>query len=93
MRMKTVSTAVLLLVLMGLAGCSYDPARISAEPLIVVDDHRDRDYHRDDDRHDRDWDRDRHRHDDHDHDHDRYYDDHDRRGDFCPPGQAKKGRC
>ncbi|SHM83210.1 hypothetical protein SAMN05660971_04008 [Halomonas cupida] len=48
-----------------LAGCSYHPARISPEPLIILDDD--------------------HRHDD------RYYDR--GRGGFCPPGQAKKGRC
>ncbi|MDN3557852.1 hypothetical protein [Halomonas maura] len=25
-------------VLVGLAGCSYDPARISTEPLVILDD-------------------------------------------------------
>ncbi|ALM52864.1 hypothetical protein [Halomonas huangheensis] len=46
------------------AGCSYHPARITPEPLIILDDD--------------------HRHDD------RYYRS---SGGFCPPGQAKKGRC
>lgn len=64
------------LLVVGLAGCSYQPARITPEPAVVIDDdghgHRDHDHGRD------------HRHRDHD----------DRgRGDFCPPGQAKKGRC
>lgn len=44
-----------------MAGCSYTPARISSEPLIVIDDERGG-YHS-------------------------------RGGSFCPPGQAKKGRC
>ncbi|MBB3139788.1 hypothetical protein [Halomonas organivorans] len=47
-----------------LAGCSYTPARIDAEPLVEFGDH-------------------------HGHDHDRYR----QGGGFCPPGQAKKGRC
>jgi hypothetical protein len=46
-----------------MTGCSYTPARIKSEPLIVIDD---------------------------DHHHDRK---HRKGGDFCPPGQAKKGRC
>ncbi|WP_185827458.1 hypothetical protein [Halomonas nitroreducens] len=45
-------------VLLGLAGCSYDPARVSTEPLVILDD-----------------------------------DGHGGGGDFCPPGQAKKGNC
>ncbi|MDN3521100.1 hypothetical protein [Halomonas ramblicola] len=44
-----------------MAGCSYTPARISSEPLIVIDDDRGGPPAR--------------------------------RGGFCPPGQAKKGRC
>ncbi|MDR5892837.1 hypothetical protein [Halomonas mongoliensis] len=43
-----------------MAGCSYTPARIQSEPLIVIDDDRGG---------------------------------HSRGGRFCPPGQAKKGRC
>lgn len=51
-----------LLLIMTVAGCSYEPARISSEPLIILDDdHRDHGGHHG--------------------------------GDFCPPGQAKKGRC
>ncbi|WP_431023505.1 hypothetical protein [Halomonas sp. H5] len=42
-----------------MAGCSYTPARIESEPLIIIDD-----------------------------DHGSHS-----RGRFCPPGQAKKGRC
>ncbi len=45
-----------------LAGCSYTPARIHAEPPVVIED-------------------------------DRRHDPGDRRGGFCPPGQAKQGRC
>lgn len=74
MRFVSVMGHVLILVALmvaGLAGCSYQPARISPEPAIVIDD---------DGHHDRD-----HRHDDRYHDHNR--------GGFCPPGQAKKGRC
>tara|TARA_Y100001001_G_scaffold89429_1_gene87402 strand:+ start:555 stop:719 length:165 start_codon:yes stop_codon:yes gene_type:complete len=53
---------IFLVMALLMVGCSYDPARVSPEPLIIIDDdHRD---HRD--HHD---------------------------GDFCPPGQAKKGRC
>jgi len=64
--MRTLPLIVATLALLTLVGCSYDPARISPEPLIIIDDdHRDRND---------DW-----------HDHDR--------GDFCPPGQAKKSRC
>lgn len=43
-----------------LAGCSYTPARIDPEPLIIIGDDRGG---------------------------------HSRGGYFCPPGQAKKGRC
>jgi len=43
-----------------MAGCSYTPARIKSEPLIVIDDDRGG---------------------------------HSRGGRFCPPGQAKQGRC
>lgn len=41
------------------AGCSYQPARIKSEPLVIIDDG---------------------------------HGGHHGRG-FCPPGQAKKGRC
>lgn len=53
--------AALLATGLVLAGCSYTPARIQSEPLVVIDDDRGHD-HRDG-------------------------------GRFCPPGQAKKGRC
>ncbi len=49
---------VLVLAAMLMAGCSYQPARIKSEPLIVIDDNRSG-----------------------------------HAGRFCPPGQAKKGRC
>ncbi|QOR38606.1 hypothetical protein HNO52_08870 [Billgrantia diversa] len=50
---------VLMLAAMLVAGCSYQPARIKSEPLIVIDDGRGGHHG----------------------------------GGFCPPGQAKKGRC
>ncbi|NIC05947.1 hypothetical protein [Billgrantia bachuensis] len=50
---------VLMLAAMLVAGCSYQPARIKSEPLIVIDDG-----------------------------HGGHHG-----GGFCPPGQAKKGRC
>lgn len=56
--------ATLLMAALFLAGCSYTPARIDAEPLVEFGDR-------------------------HGHDHDR----HRQGGGFCPPGQAKKGRC
>lgn len=80
-------------VMLALAGCSYSPARVTPEPLIVVD--GDRHYH--EGRHrPRHWDRDdryhdHRRHDGYRHD-DRRYDDR-RRGRFCPPGLAMQGRC
>lgn len=52
---------LLLLSALLVAGCSYQPARIKSEPLVIFDDGRG-----------------------HDHGHGRG---------FCPPGQAKKGRC
>lgn len=45
---------------MLLSGCSYQPARIKSEPLVIIDDDRGGRHHG---------------------------------GRFCPPGQAKKGRC
>ncbi|MEQ5857818.1 MULTISPECIES: hypothetical protein [unclassified Halomonas] len=60
--MRTAGWMIILVMAVLMVGCSYDPARVSPEPLIIIDDdHRD---HRDHDG-----------------------------GDFCPPGQAKKGRC
>lgn len=56
---------LLLLATAMVAGCSYTPARVSSEPLIVIDDERGG--------HSRSG--------------------HSHGGDFCPPGQAKKGRC
>ncbi|KAA0013760.1 hypothetical protein F0A17_05250 [Billgrantia pellis] len=50
---------LVLLSVMLVAGCSYQPARVKSEPLVIFDDgHGGR-----------------------------------HGGDFCPPGQAKKGRC
>ncbi|WP_136246914.1 hypothetical protein [Halomonas borealis] len=60
MTQRFLMPATLLMAALFLAGCSYTPARIDAEPLVEFGDH---------------------------HDHER----HD--GGFCPPGQAKKGRC
>lgn len=59
---KTLTAAVLVISgCMLVAGCSYTPARVKSEPLIILDDghggHRQGN------------------------------------GDFCPPGQAKKGNC
>lgn len=51
---------LLLLSVLLVAGCSYQPARVKSEPLVIFDDDRGH------------------------HDHGRG---------FCPPGQAKKGRC
>lgn len=85
-------TLAFLPAMLALAGCSYSPARITPEPLIVVDGghrhyHGDRHHHRE--RYVK-----RHYRDDH-----RYYDDrryrdrHRHRGGFCPPGLAMQGRC
>jgi hypothetical protein len=81
-------TLAVLPLMLALAGCSYSPARITPEPLVVVDGSH-RHYH---------GDKHRYRHRDryverhyYYHDGRRYYDH--RRGGFCPPGQAKKGRC
>ncbi|WP_051149282.1 hypothetical protein [Litchfieldella anticariensis] len=63
-----------------MAGCSYSPARITPEPLIEIDGHGGHSHHSR-----------RYYYDDDDWDHDHYYER--RRGGFCPPGQAKKGRC
>ncbi|MFY0990651.1 hypothetical protein [Halomonas sp. C05BenzN] len=51
---------IVLLSALLVAGCSYQPARIKSEPLIVIDDDRGG---------------------------------YSRGSGFCPPGQAKKGRC
>ncbi|MFC3282555.1 hypothetical protein [Litchfieldella rifensis] len=83
--MKLSTQLVTLIVLSGtllMAGCSYSPARITPEPLIEIDGH-DGHYH-----HSR-----RYYYDDDDWDHDHYYYERRGRGGFCPPGQAKKGRC
>ncbi|EWG99132.1 hypothetical protein [Halomonas sp. BC04] len=50
---------IVLLSSLMVAGCSYQPARIKSEPLVVIDDGRGGHHG----------------------------------GRFCPPGQAKKGRC
>ncbi|MGB8714587.1 MAG: hypothetical protein WCD50_15865 [Onishia taeanensis] len=61
--MKRFSQAlVAVLMALVMAGCSYQPARITSEPIIEIGDG---DHHGG----------------------------HHGGGDFCPPGQAKKGRC
>ncbi|MGQ4877198.1 hypothetical protein ACOJCM_01325 [Billgrantia sp. LNSP4103-1] len=91
MSLRLVTLAFLPVMLM-VSGCSYSPARVTPEPLVVVDGSH-RHYH--EGKH-------RHRHyDDHYHDRRRYdgYRYHDRRhadrrrGRFCPPGHAMKGNC
>jgi hypothetical protein len=82
-------TLAFLPAMLSLAGCSYSPARVTPEPLVVVDGGH-RHYHGDK-HHYRHRDRyvERHYHYD-----DRHYRDRNRRrGGFCPPGQAMKGRC
>ncbi|PMR67656.1 hypothetical protein CR158_06175 [Halomonas heilongjiangensis] len=61
MSRRLLSLPIALLSVLLVAGCSYQPARIKSEPLIVIDDDRGG-YSRGG-------------------------------GGFCPPGQAKKGRC
>ncbi|MBB3232964.1 hypothetical protein [Halomonas stenophila] len=56
--MRSIFLLLSVALVVGLAGCSYDPARVSTEPLVIFDD-----------------------------------DGHGGGGDFCPPGQAKKGNC
>lgn len=60
MSFRPLSLFIMLCGVLLIAGCSYQPARIKSEPLIVIDDDRGG---------------------------------HSRDGNFCPPGQAKKGRC
>ncbi len=88
LRCFTLSIAVSTL---ALSGCSYSPARVTPEPLIVVD--GERHYHegKHRHRHRHDDDHDRRRYDGYRHDDRRYYDRHRER--FCPPGHAKKGGC
>ncbi len=81
-------TLAVLPMLLALAGCSYSPARITPEPLVVVDGSH-RHYH---------GDKHRYRHRDryverhyYYHDGRRYRDHH--RGGFCPPGLRMQGRC
>ncbi|APE29598.1 hypothetical protein BOX17_00665 [Halomonas aestuarii] len=62
MTCRMILFSTLLIAIPFLAGCSYTPARISSEPLVVLDDGRGHDHY-------------------------------DGGGGFCPPGQAKKGRC
>ncbi|MCE8025655.1 hypothetical protein HOP59_16100 [Halomonas sp. MCCC 1A11058] len=81
-------TLAILPVMLAMAGCSYSPARVTPEPLIVVDG-SDR-YYR--------GEKHRHRHRDryverHYYYHDgRHHRDH-RGGGFCPPGLRMQGRC
>ncbi|MCK2182839.1 hypothetical protein [Halomonas getboli] len=74
------------------SGCSYTPARIDTGPLVEVGGYHDghRHYERRHYRHHDDHYRDRRRHRRHHRDY-REYRDH--RGGFCPPGQARHGRC
>jgi type IV secretory pathway TrbF-like protein len=51
---------ILVLAAVLVAGCSYQPARIKSQPLVVIDDG---------------------------------HGGHSHGSRFCPPGQAKKGRC
>ncbi|MCE8032073.1 MAG: hypothetical protein LPK20_18220 [Halomonas sp.] len=82
-------TLAFLPAMLVLAGCSYSPARITPEPLVVVDGGH-RHYH--DDKH-------RYRHRDRYVERHYYYDDrryrdrHHHRGGFCPPGLRMQGRC
>ncbi|EWG99133.1 hypothetical protein [Halomonas sp. BC04] len=77
----------LLPVMLVLAGCSYSPARITPEPLIVVDG-SDRHYRGKKHHH-----RHKARHvERHYYYHDRGYRER-RRGGFCPPGLSMQGRC
>lgn len=75
--------------MLALAGCSYSPARITPEPLVVVDGSH-RHYHGDKHRY-RHRDRYVERH--YYYDDRRYRDRHRRRGGFCPPGLGMQGRC
>ncbi|MBW5799012.1 hypothetical protein [Halomonas elongata] len=56
--MRMILCAMVAMLGVAIAGCSYEPARISTEPAVIIDDGG-----------------------------------HGGGGDFCPPGQAKKGRC
>ncbi|MCE8015442.1 hypothetical protein HOP62_05050 [Halomonas sp. MCCC 1A17488] len=92
LRLLTLACVPLML---ALAGCSYSPARITPEPLVVVDGSH-RHYHGDGHRH-RHHDRYVERHYYHDdrryRDGRRYRDRYRHRGGFCPPGHAMKGNC
>lgn len=100
---RTAGSMVLLAAALLLAGCSYTPPRILAEPLIEIDGDHGGHHHRHarHDHHDGGWydprhaDRyhehhDRHRYTDGRHDRDRH---HGHRSRFCPPGLAMQGRC
>lgn len=56
--MRMILCAMVAMLGVAIAGCSYEPARISTEPAVIIDDGG-----------------------------------HGGGGDFCPLGQAKKGRC
>ncbi|NIC05948.1 hypothetical protein [Billgrantia bachuensis] len=94
MRTSRLLTLAILPLMLALAGCSYSPARITPEPLVVVDGSH-RHYHGD--RHDHHRERYAKRH--YYRDGHRYYDDrryrnrHRHRGGFCPPGLGMQGRC
>ncbi|UYG05590.1 hypothetical protein OCT51_09595 [Halomonas sp. LR3S48] len=86
-------TLTILPLMLALAGCSYSPARITPEPLVVVDGSH-RHYHGDRHHHHRERYVKRHYRDGHlYYDDRRYRDRHRHRGGFCPPGQSMKGRC
>ncbi|GHC24892.1 hypothetical protein GCM10010082_17040 [Kushneria pakistanensis] len=61
MTVMTRTLVMTLLLAVTLAGCSYQPARISPKPPVIIDDGH--------------------------HGHGKG------NGNFCPPGQAKKGNC
>lgn len=93
MRTSRLLTLAILPLMLALAGCSYSPARIMPEPLVVVDGSH-RHYHGDRHRHreryvERHYYRDGHRY----YDDRRYRDRRHHRGGFCPPGLGMQGRC
>ncbi|QOR38607.1 hypothetical protein HNO52_08875 [Billgrantia diversa] len=93
MRTSRLLILAILPFMLALAGCSYSPARIMPEPLVVVDGSH-RHYHGDRQRHreryvERHYYRDGHRY----YDDRRYRDRRHHRGGFCPPGLGMQGRC
>ncbi|WP_136246913.1 hypothetical protein [Halomonas borealis] len=88
-RRRGATAALGLAVALLVAGCSYTPARIDTGPLVEIGGHHSDHRHRE--RHEPRHEHRGHRH--HRRDRDRHHRRHrDHRG-FCPPGQAKHGRC